>query len=188
MYELEYLINKTEEKYYPELKERYENSVKGVILNDRGIDDTSLKVQEEDVREQNLSDTIIEASVDIDSLALRIAELEPFVPIKVQDIALSTYPSNYNPNMNETNYTDTMEGAVKTRVRFDVFGTEPDYDFVRIKDSLGNTIQTLHGSYTVPFYSEWVYSDYVTINFTSDSSIQTTGYHIDQVEASKEVI
>ncbi|MBY0413153.1 MAG: hypothetical protein K2Q18_03260, partial [Bdellovibrionales bacterium] len=62
------------------------------------------------------------------------------------------------------------------------FDLESGYDYVRIADGAGQTIEKVTGAGT-NYTSDYVEGDTVTINFVSDRSMTKWGYLIQAVEA-----
>lgn len=96
-----------------------------------------------------------------------------------ENVAFDTphpYANSYN---NGNAHTYTKAGAVKVGLHFSRFETESGYDFVYIKDKLGNKKFTYSGTQN----AFWVYvdGDTITSNLVTDASVTKWGYSIDQV-------
>ncbi len=85
----------------------------------------------------------------------------------------------YAPFENQT-WTLTSTEGTKTRVHFDRIDTEPNYDFVSVQDSAGNTYASYAGWGMTDIWSPWVPGNTVKIVFTSDRSIQGYGFLLDR--------
>ena len=86
----------------------------------------------------------------------------------------------YLDNLNVTK-TLTVPGAKFIRVKVARYDLENGYDYVRIADSSGATVEKVSGvgaNYT----SDYVEGDTVTINFVSDRSVTKWGYLIQEIE------
>ena len=90
----------------------------------------------------------------------------------------SSHP--YLENVNESQ-TIKIPGAKYIRVKFTKFELEKGYDFVRIADSFGNTIEKVTGA-GVNYTSAYVEGDSLTINFVTDRSMSMWGYLIQEIE------
>ena len=90
------------------------------------------------------------------------------------------HPSDY-PNGQDVTKTYTKTGATKMRVHFSAFSTESGYDFVYILNGAGNTVATYDGSKGA-FTSAEVDGDTIKVRFTSDVSVNSTGWKIDKLE------
>ena len=87
-------------------------------------------------------------------------------------------PHNYTNNYNNT-YTYTKAGAQAVAVHFSRLETETGYDFVYIKDKMGNVIATYDGTKSA-FWAQ-VDGDTINVNLVSDNTVTAYGYTIDQV-------
>jgi len=93
------------------------------------------------------------------------------------DLASPNYPSNYDDNYNHT-WTITHPGATKMAVHFDNFNTEGGSDYVQIYDGSDNYINGYSGDLGA-FKSATVDGDTIKVAFTSDGSVNYSGWHID---------
>ncbi len=78
----------------------------------------------------------------------------------------------------KSTWTIKHEGATFLRVNFGRFETEERYDFVQIKDGLGNVVETLSGAMAKNGVSSEVQGDTLTVEFFSDDSVQKWGFEI----------
>ncbi|MBC7429105.1 MAG: S8 family serine peptidase [Bacteriovorax sp.] len=90
----------------------------------------------------------------------------------------SVHPYADNTNMSKT---ITVPGAKYLRVRVARFDLETGYDYVRIADGKGNTIEKVTGQGS-NYTSDYIEGDTVTINFVSDRSMNKWGYLIQEIE------
>ncbi len=86
----------------------------------------------------------------------------------------------YLENLNETQ-TIKIPGAKYIRVKFSKFELEKGYDYVRVADATGNTIEKITGAGT-HYTSDYVEGDTITINFVTDRSMSMWGYLIEEIE------
>ncbi len=93
------------------------------------------------------------------------------------DLASPNYPSNYDDNYNYT-WTITHPGAVQMAIHFDNFYTEGGSDYIQIYDGSDNYINGYSGNLGA-FKSTVVDGDTIKVAFTSDGSVNYSGWHID---------
>lgn len=88
-----------------------------------------------------------------------------------------------HPYLNNTNEskTITIPGAKYIRVKFAKFELEQGYDYVRIADSKGNTVEKVTGVGT-NYTTDYIEGESLTINFVSDRSAAKWGYLIQEIE------
>jgi thermitase len=87
----------------------------------------------------------------------------------------------YGDNLNTTK-TVTVPGAKYLRVRVARFELEAGYDYVRLADSAGNTVEKVTGA-GVDYVTDYIEGDTVILNFVSDRSVSKWGFLIQEVEA-----
>lgn len=85
-------------------------------------------------------------------------------------------PHPYESNFNAT-YTVSVPGAKQIALYFSKFDTEAKYDVVTIKDSTGKIVDQLSGNLDES-YSSVIDGESATIEFTTDNSINKTGFDI----------
>ena len=86
----------------------------------------------------------------------------------------------YLENVNETQ-TIKIPGAKYIRVKFTKFELEKGYDYVRLADFAGNTVEKVTGTGS-NYTSDYIDGDTVTINFVTDRSMSMWGYLIQEIE------
>jgi subtilisin family serine protease len=86
----------------------------------------------------------------------------------------------YVDNANDSQ-TITVPGAKYIRVKFAKYELEQGYDYVRVADSAGNTVEKVTGTGT-NYTTDYVEGDSLTINFVSDRSMSKWGYLIQEIE------
>lgn len=86
----------------------------------------------------------------------------------------------YADNMNVTKKI-TVPGAKYIRVKVAKFDLEQGYDYLRIADGSGNTIEKVTGAGT-NYTTDYIEGDTVTINFVTDRSMTKWGYLIQEIE------
>jgi thermitase len=98
---------------------------------------------------------------------------------KTLDNALeSLHPYADSSNISKT---ITVPGAKYIRVKVARFDLETGYDYLRIADGKGNTIEKVTGQGT-NYTTDYVEGDTVTFNFVSDRSMSKWGYFIQDIE------
>ena len=90
----------------------------------------------------------------------------------------SAHPYVDNANLSKT---ITVPGAKYLRVKVARFDLETGYDYLRIADGQGNTIEKVTGAGS-NYTSDYIEGDTVTINFVSDRSMTKWGYLIQEIE------
>ncbi len=75
----------------------------------------------------------------------------------------------------------TVPGAKYIRVKVARYDLEQGYDFLRIADGAGNTIEKVSGTGT-NYTTDYIEGDTVTINFITDRSMTKWGYLIQEIE------
>jgi len=96
----------------------------------------------------------------------------------LEEVLESAHP--YADNLNTTK-TITVPGAKYIRVKVARYELEAGYDYVRIADGAGTTLEKITGigsNYT----TDYIEGDTVTINFVSDRSMTKWGYLIQEIE------
>ena len=103
-------------------------------------------------------------------------------PNKWQKIKVTTFESRH-PYANNINYSKTFKltGAKFIRVLVKEFETEENYDYLKIKDKTGIVIQKVQGKGN-NFVSDFVRGDEVTLEFTSDHSVNLWGFQVEELE------
>ncbi|MEW9500948.1 M4 family metallopeptidase [Jeotgalibacillus marinus] len=88
-------------------------------------------------------------------------------------------PHPYTNNFTDT-FTYKKAGAQKVAIHFSAFETEANYDFVRIKDQNGTTVESHDGAKD----AFWVIvdGDEISATLESDFSITAFGFTVDQVK------
>lgn len=86
----------------------------------------------------------------------------------------------YLDNVNEVK-TITVPGAKYIRVKFAKFDLERGYDYVRVADSTGNTVEKVTGTGT-DYTTDYIEGNTLTINFVTDRSTSKWGYLIQEIE------
>lgn len=86
----------------------------------------------------------------------------------------------YTDNMNTTK-TITVPGAKYIRVKVAKYELEQGYDYVRIADGAGNTIEKVTGT-GQNYTTDYIEGNTVTINFVTDRSMTKWGYLIQEIE------
>jgi subtilisin family serine protease len=86
----------------------------------------------------------------------------------------------YLDNANEVK-TIKVPGAKYIRVKFAKFDLERGYDYVRLADSTGNTVEKVTGTGT-NYTTDYIEGDTLTINFVTDRSTSKWGYLIQEIE------
>lgn len=86
----------------------------------------------------------------------------------------------YTDNMN-TSKTITIPGAKYIRVKVAKYDLEQGYDYVRVADGAGNTIEKVTGS-GQNYTTDYIEGDTVTLNFVTDRSMTKWGFLIQEIE------
>lgn len=96
---------------------------------------------------------------------------------------LSSALESDHPYVDNTNVTKTIKfpGAKYIRVKVARYDLESGYDYLRIADAAGTTIEKVSGA-GVNYTSDYVEGDTVTINFVTDRSMTKWGYLISEIE------
>jgi len=76
----------------------------------------------------------------------------------------------------------TFPGAKYVRVIFSKFDLEAGYDYVRVSDGSGQSIEKVTGA-GVDYTTEYIEGDTVKLDFVSDRSINKWGFKVERVEA-----
>jgi thermitase len=97
--------------------------------------------------------------------------------------ALSTQLESDHPYADNINVEKkiTVPGAKYIRVKVARYDLEQGYDFLRIADGAGNTIEKVSGTGT-NYTTDYIEGDTVTINFITDRSMTKWGYLIQEIE------
>ncbi len=101
---------------------------------------------------------------------------------KWQKIKVTTFESRH-PYANNINYSKTFKltGSKFIRVLVKEFETEENYDYLKIKDKSGVVIEKVEGKGN-NFVSDFVRGDEVTLEFTSDHSVNMWGFQVEELE------
>jgi thermitase len=83
----------------------------------------------------------------------------------------------YLPNQN-LSWTIEHPGARYLRVHFSRFDLESGYDFLRFKAADGSVLESLSGRRNGAFSTNELEGDKITLEFTSDESVQSWGFQI----------
>ena len=86
----------------------------------------------------------------------------------------------YADNMNVAK-TITIPGAKYIRVKVAKYDLEQGYDYLRIADGAGNTVEKVTGAGT-NYTTDYIEGNTVTINFVTDRSMTKWGYLIQEIE------
>lgn len=90
----------------------------------------------------------------------------------------STHP--YADNA-KTSKTITIPGAKYLRVKIAKYDLESGYDYLRIADGGGNTLEKVSGT-GEQYTTDYIEGNTVTIDFVSDRSVNKWGYLIEEIE------
>ncbi len=98
--------------------------------------------------------------------------------MKLESTLESAHPYVDNAS---TSKTVTIPGAKYLRVKVARYDLESGYDYVRIADGQGNTIEKVSGTGS-NYTTDYIEGNTVTIDFVSDRSINKWGYLIEEIE------
>ncbi|MBP9681006.1 MAG: S8 family serine peptidase [Bacteriovorax sp.] len=98
--------------------------------------------------------------------------------VTLDQVFESEHPYKENLNIAKT---FSFPGAKYVRVKVARFELESGYDYVRISNQAGATIEKLTGTGT-NYLSEFVEGDSVQLNFVSDRSVNKWGFKIEEVQ------
>lgn len=101
-----------------------------------------------------------------------------WVTVKLPQAFESDHPYKENANVN-IGY--TFQGAKYIRVKVAKFDLEAGYDYVRIANAAGVTLEKVTGA-GVDYVTDFIEGDSVQFNFISDRSINKWGYKIEEVQ------
>nr|BDT29127.1 S8 family serine peptidase [Bacteriovorax sp. HI3] len=90
----------------------------------------------------------------------------------------SDHPYADNMNLSKT---ITVPGAKYIRVKVAKYDLEQGYDYLRIADGAGNTVEKVTGAGT-NYTTDYIEGNTVTINFVTDRSMTKWGYLIQEIE------
>jgi thermitase len=96
----------------------------------------------------------------------------------LDEVLESAHPYADNSSITKT---ISVPGAKYLRVKVAKYDLESGYDYLRIADGAGNTIEKVTGAGT-NYTTEYIEGDTVTINFISDRSMAKWGYLIQEIE------
>ena len=98
--------------------------------------------------------------------------------VKLDQAFESEHPYKENANVSKT---FTFPGAKYVRVKVAKFDLESGYDYVRLADAAGNTVEKVSGT-GENYTTDYIEGNTVQLNFISDRSINKWGYKIESVE------
>lgn len=98
--------------------------------------------------------------------------------VKLDQVFESEHPYKENSNVSKT---FTFPGAKYVRVKVAKFDLESGYDYVRLADAAGNTVEKVSGT-GENYTTDYIEGNTVQLNFISDRSINKWGYKIEAVE------
>jgi thermitase len=96
----------------------------------------------------------------------------------LREVFESDHPYLHNHRVSRTL---SVPGAKFVRVVVERYELEANYDFLTVKDKTGATIERLSGS-GQNFVTEYVEGDSLTVEFTSDASVNGWGFAIKQIQ------
>ena len=89
------------------------------------------------------------------------------------------YTNNYN---NTWSYTNPDTNATASRIHFSRIETEPNYDYVYVRDASNNQINRWDGTHASGEWSSTVPGRTVKVQLTSDGSVTAWGFCVDRIE------
>lgn len=98
--------------------------------------------------------------------------------VKLDQVFESEHPYKENANVSRT---FTFPGAKYVRVKVAKFDLESGYDYVRMADAAGNTVEKISGA-GENYTTDYIEGNTVQLNFISDRSINKWGFKIEAVE------
>lgn len=98
--------------------------------------------------------------------------------VKLDQVFESEHPYKENANVSKT---FTFPGVKYVRVKVAKFDLESGYDYVRVADAAGNTVEKVTGA-GENYTTDYIEGNTVQLNFVSDRSINKWGYKIESVE------
>jgi thermitase len=98
--------------------------------------------------------------------------------VKLDQVFESEHPYKENSNVSKT---FTFPGVKYVRVKVAKFDLESGYDYVRMADAAGNTVEKVTGT-GENYTTDYIEGNTVQLNFISDRSINKWGYKIEAVE------
>ncbi len=98
--------------------------------------------------------------------------------VKLDQTFESEHPYKENSNVSRTL---TFPGAKYVRVKVAKFDLESGYDYVRMADAAGNTVEKVSGT-GENYTTDYIEGNTVQLNFISDRSINKWGFKIESVE------
>lgn len=98
--------------------------------------------------------------------------------VKLDQVFESEHPYKENANVSKT---FTFPGAKYVRVKVAKFDLESGYDYVRVADAAGNTLEKVSGT-GEGYTTDYIEGNTVQLNFISDRSINKWGFKIESVE------
>jgi len=132
--------------------------------------------------EDSSSDVILnkltEDGVDLSlSLGSTSATANAVATSEVKDLGTNgAYENNA-----DISFTINQPGVASVSIHFSSFSTEKNYDFVKIYDKNGQQLASYHGV-REPFWTPVFPGDSITVRFTSDGSITSDGFKIDEAK------
>jgi hypothetical protein len=98
--------------------------------------------------------------------------------LKLDQAFESEHPYKENANVSETY---TFPGAKYVRIKVAKYDLEAGYDYVRVANAAGVTLEKVSGS-GENYTTDYIEGDTVQLNFISDRSVNKWGFKIESVE------
>lgn len=98
--------------------------------------------------------------------------------VRLSEVFESEHPYKENQTLRKG---FTIEGAKYIRVKVAKYDLESGYDYLRISDKNGATVEKLSGAGT-GYTSEYIEGDSVVLDFVSDRSINKWGFEVSELE------
>lgn len=98
--------------------------------------------------------------------------------VKLDQVFESEHPYKENANVAKTY---TFPGAKYIRVKVAKYDLESGYDYVRVANAAGDTVEKVTGAGEA-YTSEYVEGDTLQLNFISDRSVNKWGFRIEEVQ------
>lgn len=139
----------------------------------QGVLDAATELGFSDEEKSHIRTSFVDVGVYCDG------EVEPLIcddtfTAESGTVTSPSYPNNYPNNFSRTYCIIPTSGTPAT-LHFTAFNTESGYDFVTLKDGIGNVFSTTSGT-TAPAD---VTSTIIAIKFTTDGSVVRTGWSAD---------
>jgi len=117
-----------------------------------------------------------------------LANITPPGPVVIPDsawsapeVATASTAHPYLANAQNT-FSFTHPGARFMRIRFAKFDTETTYDKLIIRNAAGEVVDSLSGTLPENYWSVETDGDKITVEFTSDGSVNKYGFDISAFE------